>query len=155
MDEARYQITPEGLEALQRELGELETQGRREIAERIRTAREFGDLKENAEYHDAKNDQAHLETKIKVLRDRLTSAVVVEPAEGGRVGLGSRVTVRDEDKGGERRYSLVSATEAEAASGRLSFESPLARALTGAVVDDVVEFDAPRGTRRLRVVAVE
>lgn len=155
-DDARYQITPDGLAALEREIQELEGAGRQEMADRIRTARAWGDLKENSEYHDAKNSQAHLETRIKLLRDRLRNAVVVEPADGGGpVALGSTVTVREEEGGAERRYTLVSATEADAPSGRLSFQSPLARALTGASAGDVVTFDAPRGTRRLRVVAVD
>jgi transcription elongation factor GreA len=154
-EEARYQITAEGMAALEKELNELETAGRQEIAARIKTAREWGDLKENSEYHDAKNDQAHLETKIKILRDRARNAVVVESSAGSaRVGLGSTVKLEDADSGAESRYSLVSATEADAAQGRLSFESPLARALHGAAVGDVVEFQAPRGTRRLRIVSV-
>src|SRR5687767_12229163 len=95
-DNTRYQITAEGLETLRRELEELETHGRQEIAERIRIARDFGDLKENSEYHDAKNDQAHLETKIIHLRDRFNNAVVVDSAAGSdEVALGSTVTVRD------------------------------------------------------------
>jgi transcription elongation factor GreA len=154
-DSARYQITAEGLAALERELNELETEGRAEMADRIKTARAFGDLKENSEYHDAKNDQAHLETKILLLRDRARNAVVVKSAVGsGRIALGSAVTVHDEESGTETRYELVSANEADLKQGRLSFESPLARALTGASIDDVVEFQAPRGTRRLRILSI-
>ena len=155
MDDTRYQITREALEALDRELHELETDGRRRMADRIRTAREWGDLKENSEYHDAKNDQAHLETKIKILRDRARNAVVVESAAGGStVALGSTVTVRDEESGRETRYEVVSATEADPAAGRLSFESPLARALSGASAGEVVEFEARRGSGRQRLVDV-
>lgn len=154
-DDARYQITRAGLDGLEAELHDLETRGRKEMAERIKFARSFGDLKENADYHDAKNDQAHLETRILQLRERIRHAIVVEPAAGGgRVALGSKVTVRDEEGGRERRYELVSSLESDAASGRLSFESPLAQALAGAAEGDVVEFEAPRGVRRLRVLAV-
>ena len=154
-DDARYQITADGLKTLEAELNALETSGRAEIAERIKVARDFGDLKENSEYHDAKNDQAHLETKILQLRDRVNNAVVVDSAAGGDViALGSSVTVRDEDSEKESTYELVSATEADATQGRLSFDSPLARALAGAGVGDVVEFEAPRGIRRLRVLTV-
>src|SRR5687767_13817819 len=102
-DDLQYQITQESLENLERELHQLETVERREVADRIRTAREWGDLKENAEYHDAKNAQAHLETKIKRMRERTLNAIVVESAAGaGEIGLGSKVTVRDEDSGAEQ-----------------------------------------------------
>src|ERR1700735_5438863 len=101
-------ITAEGLEQLNAELAGLEGEGRRAIAARIKTAREWGDLKENSEYHDAKNDQAHLETKIKLLRERLAGAKVVEAVErSGVVGFGSTVSVRDED-GREQRFEIVS-----------------------------------------------
>src|SRR5947199_2590109 len=91
-------MTADSYEALKQEIERLETDGRREIAERIKTAREWGDLKENAEYHDAKNEQAHLETKIARLRERIAAAVVVEEAStssGDVVGFGSSVHVRD------------------------------------------------------------
>src|SRR5712671_1672089 len=94
MSDAGSMITEEGLQSLHAELEALEGEGRREIAERIKTAREWGDLKENAEYHDAKNEQAHLETKIARLRERIAAAVVVEEAStssGDVVGFGSSV----------------------------------------------------------------
>lgn len=153
--ETRYQITREGLDALEAELHELETTARQEISERIKTARDFGDLKENSEYHDAKDQQAHLETKILVLRDRTSNAVVVESGSGGTtIGLGSRVRVRDEDSGSESSYELVSSLEADASAGRLSFDSPLAQAIRGGEVGQVIEFAAPKRTRRLRVLEV-
>ncbi len=102
-------ITAAGLEELNGELAALEGEGRREIAERIKTAREWGDLKENSEYHDAKNDQAHLETKIARLREKIADAVVVEEegaGAGGVVGFGSTVVVRDDD-GVERTWRIV------------------------------------------------
>src|ERR1700684_3106923 len=95
--EATNMITAEGLEVLEAELATLEGGGRREIASRIKNAREWGDLKENSEYHDAKNDQAHLETTIIWLRERLARARIVETSSAGVVGLGSAVLVRDED----------------------------------------------------------
>src|ERR1700729_21677 len=96
--DAANMVTAEGLQELEAELAALEGEGRREIAERIKTAREWGDLKENSEYHDAKNDQAHLEPKIVLLRERLARAKAVEAlAGGGVVGLGSIVHVRDGD----------------------------------------------------------
>ena len=147
------QITPDGLAALEAELRELETEGRREMAERLRTARAWGDLKENSEYHDAKDAQAHLETKIKRLQEMRRNAVVVEPGSSrGEVALGVAVTVRDVDSGREATHTLVSASESDPANGRLSIDSPLGRALAGARAGDEVAFDAPRGRRRLEIV---
>jgi transcription elongation factor GreA len=154
-DEIGNQITPEGLAALEAELQKLETDGRREMAERLRTARAWGDLSENSEYHDAKNAQAHLETKILRLQELRRNAVVVEPgAAGGAAALGVAVTVRDLDSGREATHVLVSAAESDPGSGRLSIDSPLGRALVGAHPGDEVEFEAPRGRRRLAIVAL-
>jgi transcription elongation factor GreA len=148
-------ISAEGLAALEAELHELETEGRRAMAERLKTAREWGDLKENSEYHDAKDAQAHLETKILRLRELRDNAVVVEPGgSGGEVALGTVVTVRDLDSGRETEHTIVSAAESDPASGRLSIDSPLGRALTGGRVGDAVTFDAPRGRRRLEIAAI-
>ena len=134
------------------ELGELETAGRREIAALILTARGHGDLKENAEYHAAKEDQAHLETKIKRLRRRLVNAVVVEPgADATVVSFARPVEVVDEATGEAHRWTLVGAAEADWAAGKLSAESPVAKALMGAAPGDVVQVQTPRGVRRLRV----
>ena len=148
-------MTAESFQALKEEIERLETEGRREIAERIKTAREWGDLKENAEYHDAKNAQAHLETRIATLREKLLRADV---QEGGPppdiVALGSRVTVKDEASGREDVFVLVPATEANPSSGRLSFEAPMAQALVGARVGDIVTVLTPRGDRQLAVVAL-
>jgi transcription elongation factor GreA len=150
------QITPEALAALEAEIRGLETEGREEMAERLRVARAWGDLSENAEYHDAKNAQAHLETKILRLQELRRNAVVVEPgATGGAAGLGVAVTVRDVDSGREQTHVLVSAAESDPANGRLSIDSPLGRALAGARTGDEVGFDAPRGRRRLEVVALD
>jgi transcription elongation factor GreA len=145
-------ITPEGLEALQAELHELETVGRREMAARILAARELGDLKENAEYHIAKEDQAHLETRIKRLNERLRAARVVETrADADEVSFGGTVTVVDESSDAEMTYTIVGPTEADAPSGKLSAESPVAQGLLGKKVGDVAVFTTPRGERRMRV----
>ena len=155
-DEIGNQITPDGLAALEAELNRLENEGRREMAERLRTARAWGDLSENSEYHDAKNAQAHLETKILRLQELRRNAVVVEPgAAGGAAALGVAVTVRDLDSGREATHVLVSASESDPGSGRLSIDSPLGRALVGTHPGDEVEFDAPRGRRRLAIVALD
>lgn len=145
-------ITAEGLEALKQELAQLEGEGRQAIARRISAAREHGDLKENAEYHAAKEDQAHLETKILRLAERLRRAQVVEaPADADSVQFGSTVHVVDERTGRGQTFTLVGPTEADLKTGRLSAESPMAQALMGAAPGDVVEVDAPSGPRRWRV----
>ena len=140
--------------ALVAELEQLEGTGRREIAARIKTAREWGDLKENSEYHDAKNDQAHLETKIVILRERLARAKVVEAQGGGTVGLGSHVHVRDGD-GREQRFEIVSSQSASPAEGKISIESPVARALLGLASGDEATVTLPRGERIYAVLSVE
>ena len=156
MPDAGNMTTADGLRALQAELAELEGDGRREIAERIKVAREWGDLKENSEYHDAKNDQAHLETKIARLREKIADAVIVEevPArEGGVVGLGSTVVVRDQD-GAEQTWRIVSSHDANAREGRLSAESPVAVALLGRPPGEQISVSLPRGSRALTIVSV-
>ena len=149
-------ITPEGLERLKAEVEEMETTGRREGAERIRIAREWGDLKENAEYHDAKNSLALLERRIAVLRERLDNAVVVEPAagNGGAVAFGSTVEVVDSENERSMEFTLVGSTEADLSAGLLSADSPMARALMGRREGDEVKVPVPRGTRKMRVVRV-
>jgi transcription elongation factor GreA len=148
-------MTAEGLAALQAELEHLETVKRREIAERIKTAREWGDLKENSEYHDAKNDQAHLETKILRIREQLLAAEVREvETQTEVVGFGSKVEVEDTGSGRRQAYSLVSAPEAAPAEGKLSIDSPVGKALVGARVGDERTLETPRGTRTLKIVAI-
>jgi transcription elongation factor GreA len=148
-------MTTESHEALEREVARLETEGRREIAERIKIARDFGDLKENAEYHDAKNAQAHLETRIINLRDKLLRAEIQQsPPSPNVVALGSRVTVKDESSGRTDVFTLVPVTEAKPSEGKLSFESPLGRALIGARAGDTVRVATPRGERPLTVSAL-
>jgi transcription elongation factor GreA len=149
-------MTVESHEALKREIERLETEGRREIADRIKTAREFGDLKENAEYHDAKNSQALLETKILTLRDKLLRAEVQETAPAADVvALGTTVTLRDEGSGREDTFTLVSALDAAPSNGKLSFDSPLARALVGAKAGKLVDVPTPRGVRKVTVLSLD
>jgi len=153
--DAANMITAEGLKELEAELETLEGEGRREIAERIKTAREWGDLKENSEYHDAKNDQAHLETKIAKLRERISTAEVVEAAEAtnGAVGFGSTVVVCDE-AGKERSWQIVSSHDASPSEGRLSADSPVARALLGRRAGERASVLLPKGESVLTVVSV-
>ncbi|GAC1323399.1 MAG: transcription elongation factor GreA [Thermoleophilaceae bacterium] len=148
-------MTPDGLRALREELERLETEGRRDVAERIKTAREWGDLKENAEYHAAKEDQAHLETRIARLADQLRGAVVVDaPAEAGVVSFGSTVSFLDESSGKAQTFTLVGSHEASSAEGKLSGDSPVAKALIGHGEGDTVVVSIPRGERRLTITKV-
>lgn len=141
-------ITEEGIAALREEIEQLEGPGRTEMAARIKVARELGDLKENAEYHIAKEDQAHLETRIKRLRERLRNAVVVESdGNADRFAFGRTAEVLDESKGEVNTWTLVGSTEADLAAGRLSAESPIGRALMDAEPGKPVEVETPRGSR--------
>jgi transcription elongation factor GreA len=141
-------ITEEGIGALREEIEQLEGPGRNEMAARIKVAREEGDLKENAEYHIAKEDQAHLETRIKRLRERLRTAVVVEvDGAADRFAFGRTAEVLDEEKGAVNTWTLVGSTEADLAAGRLSAESPIGQALLGAEPGKTVEVQTPRGSK--------
>jgi transcription elongation factor GreA len=147
-------ITQAGLEELKAELAELEGPARQKMAERIKVAREEGDLKENAEYHVAKEDQAHMETRIKRLQERLRNAVVVEVSEldSDVFSFGRTAEVLDESKGETNAWTLVGSTEANLAEGRLSAESPIGRALMDAKVGATVTVETPKGDRSFKVV---
>src|SRR4051794_1435620 len=148
-------MTQQDYDELVAEIERLETVERFEIAERIRTAREWGDLKENSEYHDAKNEQSMLETKILRLRERMLRAEIHTGDSGGDVvGFGSRVTVIDEMSRRELSYTLVAAVTADPGGGKLSIESPVGRALIGARAGDTVTVSTPKGDRPLKVTAV-
>ena len=146
-DDRTEPLTPAQKELLEAELAELEGPRRTAAVEAIATARSFGDLSENFEYHAAKNEQGMLERRITLLRDRLSRAVVVEAdAAPDAVGIGSRVVIEDEQ--GER-------TELEISSvGGVSPESPVGRALLGAKEGDEVQIQAPRGAWRARVISI-
>ena len=145
-------ITAEGLENLKAEIAELEGPTRARLAVKIKAAREEGDLSENAEYHALKEEQGHLETKILRLTERLRNAVVVEHSgDATVVSFGSTVRVTDLESGREQQFTLVGPTEADLKSGKLSAESPVARALMGAGPGDVVKVETPRGDREWRV----
>jgi transcription elongation factor GreA len=153
MSDESVLMTPDDLANLEAEIERLETLDRAEMAERIKAARDLGDLKENAEYHDAKDAQAVLETRILRLRDQLRRAEVVEADAGSdTIAFGSRVRLRDGER--ELEYTLVSAVDADAAQGRVSVESPVAKALLGARAGETVEMDTPKGTRRLEVLEI-
>jgi transcription elongation factor GreA len=144
-------ITPAGLEALKAELKTLETEGRQAMGERLLAARSLGDLKENAEYHIAKEDQAHLETRIKRLRLRLRDAVVVSGSAEAKFAFGRTAEVVEEDSGTMHTWTIVGATEANVSEGKLSIESPVASALLDRAPGDVVDVETPRGSRKYRI----
>jgi transcription elongation factor GreA len=145
-------ITTEGLEALQAEVEDLEGRGRNEMAERIKAARELGDLKENAEYHIAKEDQAHLETRISRLRERLRKAVVTEVAASqDEFAFGRTAEVLDEGSGKVQTWTLVGRAEADLTKGKLSVESPVGRALRDRPVGETVAIETPRGAKNYKV----
>ena len=149
------EMTAAELSRLREELGELEGAGRSQIAARIKTAREWGDLSENGEYHAAKEAQAHLETRILRVREQVRSAVVVERVEGGEeVRHGASVLVTDLGKSDTQTFKIVSPNEARPREGLISSSSPVAQALIGARVGDVVEITTPAGVRRLRVESI-
>lgn len=136
-------------EELEAEIKKLETVDRPAIAEKISSAREDGDLKENAEYHAAKNDQSFLETRILQLRDQLQNAVIVEAAsDATEVGFGSTVTLRDAESGKEVTYTIVSSFEQDIAAGKLSNSSPVAEAVIGKPVGERVSVSLPNGNQR-------
>jgi transcription elongation factor GreA len=150
-------LTPEGYEKLQKELETLTTVSRRDVADRIREAREFGDISENSEYDDAKNEQAMLEAQIAKLEEQLRAARVIEAGDAPRdtVSLGSQVTVEDA-KGKKSTYMIVGSAEADplAKPARISNESPVGRALLGRKKGDKVDVNAPQGTLTLKVATI-
>jgi len=155
MAESRL-MSAEGVEELRAELYRLETQERAKVVEQIKTAREWGDLKENAEYHAAKDAQSRLETRILRLREKLLNAEVVEAGAGadGTARFGATVTFEDERNGKSQSVRLVASHDADPSTGALSVESPIGAALNGRGVGQVVEVNTPKGVRRLRITAV-
>ncbi len=150
-------LTPDGLQKLKEELEELSTTKRREVAERIKEAREFGDISENSEYDDAKNEQAMLEQRIAQLEERLRAATVIDASDldTDTVRVGSSVDVKDEDTGNASKFTIVGSAEAKPPE-RLSNESPVGKALLGAKKGDVVDVVLPNGKkRRLQITKID
>jgi transcription elongation factor GreA len=151
-------ITPEGLDKLRAELEELQTVRRREVAERIKEAREFGDISENSEYDDAKNEQAMLESRIAQMEERLRRAIVVDKdqLDTGIVSVGVKVHVKDQKTGDSRKFQLVGSAEANPAEEKLSHESPIGKALMGRKRGEIVSVEVPRGgSRELKITKIE
>jgi transcription elongation factor GreA len=155
MAEKEMFLTPDGLRRLEEELEYLKTTKRKEVAERIKQAKAFGDLSENSEYEDAKNEQAFVEGRILALEQMLRNAKVIQGnGAANEVAIGSRVRVRDLGTGEECEYWIVGSAEADPAQARISNESPVGRALLGRRPGDVVEVQVPAGSLRLEVVSL-
>jgi len=150
-------LTPEGLDRLKVELDTLRTDKRREVAERIAHAREFGDIAENSDYDDAKNEQAMVEQKIAQLEERLSRARLIEKEDvpKGVVAIGTRVRLRDLDAKQTIEYVIVGSAEANPAESKLSNESPVGKAIIGRKKGETVEVAAPRGSMKYKIMDVK
>jgi transcription elongation factor GreA len=150
-------LTPEGYEKLKEEIDYLSTAKRREVAERIKHAREFGDISENSEYDDAKNEQAMLEHRIATLEERLAHARVIDADEitSDAVSIGTRVRLKDMDANEAIEYTIVGSAEANPAEHRLSNESPVGKAIIGRKKGEVVEVAAPRGKLKFKIMDIK
>jgi transcription elongation factor GreA len=159
MEEAVKEVilTPEGHDKLKEEIEYLSTVKRREVAERIKQAREFGDITENSEYDDAKNEQAMLEHRIATLEERLASARVVNKKEipAGVVAVGTKVRLRDIDARETIEYHIVGSAEANPADHKLSNESPVGKAIMGHKKGETVDVAAPRGSLKFKIMDIK
>lgn len=154
---SKVPVTARGAEALREELTRLKSQDRPRVIQAIADARAHGDLKENAEYHAAREQQSFIEGRIAEIEGKLSNAQVIDPAgldAGGKVVFGATVEVVDEDSGNESTYQIVGEDEADIKAGRISYTSPIARSLIGKSEGDVVQAVAPGGTRSLEIIAV-
>jgi len=150
-------LTPEGYEELRQRIEYLSTEKRREVAERIRVAREFGDIAENAEYDDAKNEQALLEHQIATLEERFRSARVLAKGDVKKdeVSVGSKVKLKDMETNKTVEYRIVGSAEANPAESKLSNESPVGKAILGRKKGEVVEVSAPRGALKFKILDIK
>lgn len=150
-------LTPEGYAKLKEEIDYLKTAKRAEVAERIKHAREFGDISENSEYDDAKNEQAMLEHRIAMLEERLANARVIDADEVKTdvVGIGVKVRLKDVDANQTVEYTIVGSAEANPAEQKLSNESPVGKAILGRKKGDVVEVTVPRGTLKFKIMDIK
>ncbi len=151
-------LTPQGLEELKTKIEHLRTERRREVAQRIKEAREFGDISENAEYDDAKNEQAMLEKQIGDLEDKLRGARIIDEkhVDTDVVGVGVTVHVKDQKTDKSSKFRIVGSAEADPAESKLSNESPVGKALIGHKRGETVSVAVPRGpARKLKITKIE
>lgn len=156
MAEKEVMLTREGLAKLERELEELKTVKRREVANRIRQALEFGDISENSEYDDAKNEQAFIEGKIMNLEKMLRNAKLIDETaiDTETVGLGVKVRLKEVDAGDAFEFILVGSAEADPAANKVSNVSPVGRAILGQKAGAIVEVDVPAGRLRYEIISI-
>ena len=150
-------LTRKGEEQLKNELNELRSVRRREVAEKIKVALSFGDLSENSEYDEAKNEQAKLYGRIAEVENVLAHAVIIDETEDseGKIGLGCTIKVEDMETGDEEIYAIVGSQEANPMECRISDDSPFGKALLGRKVGDIVEVDAPIGVLKYKILTIE
>ncbi len=148
-------VTQAGFDKLQEEYEQLTTTKRLEVAERIKIAREYGDISENAEYDDAKNEQARVEARIIQLEEKLRTAKVVDDIDTKTVGIGNKVTVQEKGKKTPEVFEIVGSTEADPLENRVSNESPFGKALMGKKKGDLAEVSAPKGTIKYEIVKIQ
>lgn len=150
-------LTPEGFQRLKEEIEYLSSVKRDEVAERIRASRDFGDISENSEYDDAKNEQALLEARIYALEERLRGAIVIDSdaVTTDAVGVGTKVTLQDMKRGDVVQYSIVGSSEADPSAHKLSNESPVGRAIIGHKPGDKITVTVPQGAKKFKVLAIE
>ncbi len=157
MAEKEIVLTPQGLKALERKLDYYKTHHRREVAERIRQAKEFGEIGENSEYEDAKSEQAFIEGEIANLENIIRHARILDSKEidTDLVSLGATIKIRNMESKANVEYTIVGSTEADPANGRISNESPVGSALLGRTKGDVVEIPTPGGVVKYKIVQIK
>ena len=148
-------ITKEGLEKMQKELEDLRTTKRAEVAQRLKEAIAMGDLSENSEYDEAKNAQAFLEGRIVQLEQQIRTAQIIVKGKKNRIDVGSTVTIEDMEEYVKETVTIVGSAESNPCEGRISNESPVGRALVGAKAGDIVEADAPNSVIKYKVISID
>lgn len=156
MENKQILLTDEGLKKLEEELEYLKTQKRKEVAEKIKHARGFGDLSENSEYDEAKDEQAKVELRIVELEKMLKNAKVIDDSEINLdiVSVGTKLKIYDFEYDEELEYSIVGSTEADPSKGRISDESPIGKALLGKKTDDIIDIETPGGVIKVKILAI-
>ena len=156
MDNKQVKLTEDGLKQLEEELEYLKTKKRKEVSEKIKVALGFGDLSENSEYDEAKNEQAQVEARIVSVENMLKNAIVIDESERdtSKVELGSTVTIHDIEFDEDITYKIVGSTEADPDEGRLSDESPLGKSLMGKAEGEMIDVDAPAGVIQYKILKI-
>lgn len=151
----QFKMTAAGKAELEAELDHLKTEGRIDIAEKLKVARSYGDLSENSEYDEAKSEQAKIEARISELEYQLDNAVIIDVAGNDTVSMGSKVTVNRKNDGVQAVYEIVGFAQSNPTEGKISDESPVGKALMGAKVGETVVVEAPIGNLELEIVTIE